>query len=244
MRDITRISPRNPLCSIKDIRRAVDLSRKWKWSLKGSVALWALGMGERAQMMHSFRLYKAGPQISFAALPFMPNLAVLDLRHAAPWLVSLYGLSGCKALRRLDLSGCTRLTDLTGLIPAPNLETVSLNDCTALPNVNGLSELPRLRDLTLRRCVALENIDDLARSPTLDSLDLTDCSQLTSIDAVSTCSKLETISLLGCSALNSIAPLDNLNALKFLYVDLPSITEWFTTDTLVAPNAVLTTGVQ
>lgn len=77
-------------------------------------------------------------------------------------------------LRRLDLSGCKALTEISVLDPPRKLCEVDLTGCAALTQLPPLSSFEGLRILTLRGCVALENPPSRAQLTQLDQLVLPD----------------------------------------------------------------------
>jgi internalin A len=78
----------------------------------------------------------------------------------------------------LDLTGCTGLTDVSGLSGLTNLWSLDLTGCTGLTDVSGLSGLTNLWRLNLSGCTGLTGLFGLSGLTKLNVLDVSGCTGL------------------------------------------------------------------
>ncbi|KAK7194165.1 Leucine rich repeat/Leucine Rich Repeat [Novymonas esmeraldas] len=157
-------------------------------------------------------------------------LRVLDL-HGSRALASLRGVGGCRALRILDVSHCTRLTTLQPLSDGcglPALQHLNVSSCTSLldTQLEVLRGCEMLESVSVNGCAAVADVSALARKQNLAVLRANDTA-LASVVALQSCPALQELSVAGCGRLESLAPLQGLD-------ELTSIDACFTGITRVA----------
>jgi hypothetical protein len=87
-----------------------------------------------------------------ASLPVLaraPALEELDLRKRP--LETAAPLARMPALKRLTLTRCEALHDVTALASIPTLEQIDLGFCERVTNIDALAELPNLKCVWVRR---------------------------------------------------------------------------------------------
>jgi len=128
----------------------------------------------------------------------------------------------CEDLTSVDLSGCTKLSDIWRNIfsGCSKLRSVNLNGCVALRRLNLRGTA--IASVDLSSCTELENIYFQA-CKSLESIDLSPCTKLKYIDqnTFSLCSKLKSINLNGCVALTNFG----LGGTAIASIDLSSCIE-------------------
>jgi len=83
------------------------------------------------------------------------------------WVASGIGQSELKDLKRLDLSGCPNLTDVSALSSLQNLTELSLRGCTAITDLHALGSLQKLEVLVADLCPNIKNVEPLHKSQSL-----------------------------------------------------------------------------
>jgi Leucine-rich repeat (LRR) protein len=83
-----------------------------------------------------------------------------------------------KELRSLDLSKCSALYDISGVMGASHLQWLDLSSCKALSNVSPIAGCSELRTLNLSVCTSLHELSALGVLAKLEVLDLSEYSQL------------------------------------------------------------------
>jgi Leucine-rich repeat (LRR) protein len=133
-------------------------------------------------------------------------------------LGNLDALLGIRRLRplRLDVSGCTALTNVSGIRNLRSLQTLDLSQCTALTNVSGIRNLRSLQTLNLSRCHALTRVDEIKNLTSLQTLNLQECMALTDVDGIGQLTSLRTLELWSCTSLTKVDGLENLTFLRKL----------------------------
>jgi hypothetical protein len=136
-----------------------------------------------------------------ATLRQEPSLgAATELVLSQTHVTYVPNLSRCSMLRKLDLSGCLKLTNegLSKLPSAPALEELNLSR-TLITTIQPLSWCCRLRRLDLRDCRKLESpgLIGVERLPALEVLDLS-YSHVTSVGWLWVCRSLKVLNLTGC----------------------------------------------
>jgi len=131
-------------------------------------------------------------------------------------------LVGLPRLERLNLSGCTSLTDPPDLASAPTLQLLDLSGCTSLTDPPDLAGASTLNMLDLSGCTSLKKAPRLAGASNLRLLHLSGCTSLTDPPDLAGASKLKTLDLRGCTRLEK-AP-DLAGAPELVRLDLGGCT--------------------
>ncbi|KAL2331600.1 hypothetical protein Fmac_019181 [Flemingia macrophylla] len=145
------------------------------------------------------------------------NLKRVDLSNSK-YLIKTPDFSGMPKLERLDLSGCTSLTQVhpsIGLLE--KLAFLSLRNCSNLVDIyfGKESNLFSLKVIYLSGCTKLEIMPDLKSATYLEYLDIDGCSSLSLVDeSIGSLSKLTFLSLRNCENLVSIP--DTINIMTSL----------------------------
>jgi internalin A len=158
-------------------------------------------------------------------------------------------------LKSLNLSGCTKLSDISFLSQTPrlkkltisveNISTRKIDKVTAfdLPNnvktfnisdycvslVTDFSPIgysEDLESLSLSGCTNLKDVSFLAYLPQLDDLIINRCPSLSNISAISKLYNLNFLNLSWCKQISDLSPLKKLYSLHFLDIsNCPKISE-------------------
>jgi hypothetical protein len=107
-----------------------------------------------------------------------------NLQSLALWSsnVKTVPLSNIKSLRRLDLSSCLSLIDLTFISSAEKLEHLDLSGCTSLEDLSPLTHLATLTSLDLDYCSKIENLEPLSNLSKLNLVHLRNCPKITNLE--------------------------------------------------------------
>jgi hypothetical protein len=84
-------------------------------------------------------------------------------------------LANLTKLTKLELIGCTSLSNVDGLAKLNKLTNLDLTDCSSLENLNGISSLFNIKVIGLWNCKSLINVVGLANLSNLNSLILEGC---------------------------------------------------------------------
>jgi hypothetical protein len=161
-----------------------------------------------------------------AGLETIPTLEELSLRISKITVVP--HLSDCRALRRLDLTECKKLTDdgILGLERIPTLEELDLSACNVTTVVH-LSTCKALKKLNLQWCTKLTDagIVGLERILTLEELDLSN-TNLTTFANLAASKTLKKLHLYGCKKLtdDGIVGLERIPTLEELILASTKVT--------------------
>ena len=120
-------------------------------------------------------------------------------------LQNVDALRGLRALRRLDLWGCTGLEDVDALRDLFALRNLNLAGCTGLRSVDGLRGLHALRELDISGCTGLGDVDGLRGLRALERLHMSGCTGLRNVDGIRDLPSLFTLSLQGSTGLPASA---------------------------------------
>ncbi|XP_029130869.1 disease resistance protein RPP2A isoform X2 [Cajanus cajan] len=136
-----------------------------------------------------------------------PNMKRIELSNSK-YLTESPDFSKIPKLERLDLSGCTSLSEVhptIGLLE--KLAFLSLRNCNNLVSINfdKKSNLSSLRVLHLSGCTKLKNTPDFTSATNLEYLDIDGCTSLTLIDeSIGSLANLTYLSLRDCKNVVSI----------------------------------------
>ncbi len=125
-------------------------------------------------------------------------------------------LAVLKALRSLNLSGCTQITDLAPISKIKTLQDLNLSWCDKLTDIAPIAQLPVLLSLDLSRCEELTDFTPIAQLTTLQALDLHFLHQLTDISSIEQLRDLQYLDLSWCGRLTDLAPIAQLMSLEYL----------------------------
>jgi internalin A len=156
-----------------------------------------------------------------ANLADLPQLKRLDL-SLCEGMTDLSPLSGLSGLQSLDLQDCVGVTDLSLLSGLLDLQSLNLSSCTGVTDLSPLSGLVGLEDLSLMDTgvTALSPLSGLAG---LKSLDLTSIG-VTDLSPLSSLSGLQSLGL-AFSRLTDFSPLASLAGLKKLDLAFTGVTD-------------------
>ncbi|MED6170773.1 hypothetical protein PIB30_034350 [Stylosanthes scabra] len=146
---------------------------------------------------------------NLALLDFGTNCQLSSLRtlllSGCTSLSSTPSFESCRELVRLDLTGCTKLTEIDksiGLLT--KLDHLSLQDCTSITLLDFETncQLSSLRTLLLSGCTSLNSTPSFASCRELVRLDLTGCTKLTQVHkSIGLLAKLDHLSFQNCTNL-------------------------------------------
>jgi len=153
-----------------------------------------------------------------------PNLKRMDLSNSR-YLIKTPDFSRITKLERLDLSGCTSLSEIHSSIGLlKKIAFLNLRNCCNLVIIDfGLvGNMSSLRVLHLSGCSKLESTPDFTRATHLEYIDMDECSSLSTIhQSIGVLSSLTFLSLRKCRKLVSI-PNDINSLLSLQTLDLCS----------------------
>lgn len=183
---------------------------------QGVALMSALGPEAASAVFETPRVDKDRPAVSFLTgylvTPELLSAWAGHQREPWPWVVDLKrldlagqfrltdlnGLGALGSLEWLDLRSCVHLTDVTGLQHLTSLTWLRLASCRALPDLKGLNHLNQLRELDLSRCDAVEDLTSLASLTALTTLNLERCKKVTDLGPLEGLPNLEHLHLGGC----------------------------------------------
>ncbi|CCD18751.1 hypothetical protein, conserved [Trypanosoma vivax Y486] len=148
-------------------------------------------------------LHNASAIVHIGKFGRMPCLRVLTLHRVGVTDDFLCSLTTSGSLTHLNLTECSRLTDVEPLASIKTLEQVNLSG--SFPGVRGLAalgSLPRLRELNLKHTAVTDDcLKTLSASKTLVRLFLVDCRRLTDVTPLVKISSLQVVDLSDCSGI-------------------------------------------
>ncbi|TXG65978.1 hypothetical protein EZV62_007253 [Acer yangbiense] len=181
-----------------------------------SKVIFSEGLSNLSKKLRSLIWYRYPLQ----ALPsnYIPNnLVELDLRDSN--LERLWeGRTEAPKLRLLNLSGCTRVTEIQGLSKSPLLESIDLEDCRSLLDFPQLAQhLKNLCYLHRRGCNSLRSFPSDIHFESLTSLDLSNCNNLTKFPQISG-NNITSFDLSGTAITELHHSISHLNGLEKLFL--------------------------
>lgn len=118
------------------------------------------------------------------------------------------------SLQELGLS-FSNITDLAAVANLPNLLRLDLSGCSELSDtmLNNLQALVRLTDLNLTGCVGLRNLSPLGGLLALQNLNLSNC-YIQDLEPLSTLGSLSRLELANCDRLTNLRGIPNIHTLN------------------------------
>lgn len=130
-------------------------------------------------------------------------------------LRTIAGLEQLSTLQSLSLPGCRRLAGgLDGLSALPDLRRLELSFCIGLEDLTPIGSIASLEELDLSECRSVESLDGLGSLRQLKTLVLGNCNGLTDVSALAGLTELHTLDLTWCDVLRDVSPLAELTALE------------------------------
>ncbi|XP_010536285.1 PREDICTED: inactive disease resistance protein RPS4-like [Tarenaya hassleriana] len=140
------------------------------------------------------------------------NLRSVDLSHSKD-LLNLSGLSEAQNLERLNLEGCTSLTELFSLIPKmDSIVFLNLRECTSLKSLPKNINMKSLKTLILSGCSNFRRFRTISES--IESLYLDGTAIKRIPESIGKLRSLALLNLKNCGRLRYLP--NNLGKLKFL----------------------------
>nr|XP_007160448.1 hypothetical protein PHAVU_002G323100g [Phaseolus vulgaris]XP_007160449.1 hypothetical protein PHAVU_002G323100g [Phaseolus vulgaris]ESW32442.1 hypothetical protein PHAVU_002G323100g [Phaseolus vulgaris]ESW32443.1 hypothetical protein PHAVU_002G323100g [Phaseolus vulgaris] len=151
------------------------------------------------------------------------KLCYLDLSHCSSLTIFPFHLSDMKFIKKLSLSGCSKLENLPEIQDTLEDLVVLILDGTAIQALpSSLCRLVGLQGLSLRSCLNLEIIPSSIGTLTrLCKLDLTHCNSLQTFPSTIFNLKLRNLDLRGCSRLRTFPEIAE-PAHTFAHINLTS----------------------
>ncbi|CAH8387522.1 unnamed protein product [Eruca vesicaria subsp. sativa] len=175
--------------------------------IPSSIKLWSRDLYHFA-VSYSERLVS-----SPRAFDVITELHVCDQRiqELAPWI------KGMSRLRKLIISGCTKIVSLMQLLP-DSLETLEAKNCESLERLDSSFLNKNLHKLDLSGCSSLVELpSSIGNATNLKELKLSKCSSLLELpSSIGNLQKLQRLTLKGCEKLESIPVNINMESLKEL----------------------------
>ena len=195
---------------------ALDIEqRRLLWSIlwKAHLAWQGSGKWHLAPALLGVGDYQ--PEVLRALIALKPKRLHLTGCTAVSDLTPLRGLA---ALKSLVLIGCTAVGDLTPLRGLSALESLVLGDCTAVCDITPLNGLFALQELHLNGCTAVSDLTPLVRLAALQDLSLYGCQGVSDLAPLHGLVALQTLVLTDCTAVSNLTPLCGLAALRSLWL--------------------------
>jgi hypothetical protein len=149
------------------------------------------------------------------------NLEALLISGWKPEQKELLSLSGLSSLHTLTIAESS-ITDLAHLEFPSSLRRLHLIDCDTLRTINNIQNIRHLKGISFSHCPQIQGLMQVAELTSVKYLGFPENVSPTEFERILAKLKgLEAIELLGCEQIETISPLQNLDALKILHVDLP-----------------------
>ncbi|XP_048140746.1 disease resistance protein L6-like [Rhodamnia argentea] len=218
----------------------------------------AVSLSSRLENLSSLELTSSQVQeIRLSGLQLC-NLTRLILGGGEP--LERLELSNLRKLKTVEVSACPKLVEIQFVGAFESLEELSIENCESLGGLGyagyageaesageltmeeGRLILPsrvfcKLRMFELGCCPKILQIQVLGTSELWKEFWVTDCRLLHSVRGLSNLKKLELLGIRSCDGLPVVEGLDELEALKVLYVDdSPSLERWIDVSNTKLPN--------
>ncbi|CAN1270345.1 Disease resistance protein L6 [Linum perenne] len=143
-------------------------------------------------------------------LPNLANLSnLMELRDEAPEIPGdIWQLQ--KNLETLDVSGCIRLVDVTGLEKLESLQKLNMSNCWSIEELPDISGMKSLDDLNVSECIKLKKVIGLEKLESLTVLSMAGCKSIKKLPDMSQLKVLFEIDLKGCTKLKKVTGLTKL----------------------------------
>ena len=152
-----------------------------------------------------------------------PLAKLLDLQELGLSFCSVPNLSAVRALplRRLDLSGCGYVNDLSDLAGMLHLWELNLTNCTQVVDLTPLASLESLRVLNLANC-RMEDVSPLVHLSKLEYLTVSNCCNLRDLHPLT---QIKTLNANFCQGANSagLLRMSSLSELHLAGVRIPEL---------------------
>lgn len=195
---------------------------------------------ERIKIHLSARRRQSGPW-NLAPLGKCRHLFGLFISDCNAQISDIAGLAGCKSLREIDLSYCSRVLDLSPISGCTHLHTLdltgnrglmdigalglckslrnlNLTSCTSLVDISGLRSCCHLRNLNLSWCSSVQDYSPIRYLASLRVLRLNYCESFTDLSHISACYQLEFLALESSNAFASLTPLSTCTSLRYVSI--------------------------
>ncbi|CAI0421116.1 unnamed protein product [Linum tenue] len=136
-------------------------------------------------------------------------------------IVRLPDLSALKNLTLLNISGCTQLTEVTGLESLESLQVLAMSRCKSVSKLPDLSILEYLRYLNISKCTQLKEVIGVERLEWLELLAMSQCKSIKQLPDLSGLKYLKHLDIRQCRRLTEIKGLQELKSLEVLGVHDP-----------------------
>ncbi|CAI0421319.1 unnamed protein product [Linum tenue] len=136
-------------------------------------------------------------------------------------IVRLPDLSALKNLTLLNISGCTQLTEVTGLESLESLQVLAMSRCKSVSKLPDLSILEYLRYLNISKCTQLKEVIGVERLEWLELLAMSHCKSIKQLSDLSGLKYLKHLDIRQCRRLTEIKGLQELKSLEVLGVHDP-----------------------
>ncbi|CAN1270358.1 Disease resistance protein L6 [Linum perenne] len=151
------------------------------------------------------------------------SMLTLTEDEDAPPLPEVIELGRLRSLRSLEMKACMSLRRLPNLSDLDNLETLDVSGCIRLVDVTGLEKLESLQKLNMSNCWSIEELPDISGMKSLDDLNVSECIKLKKVIGLE---KLESLTVLSMAGCKSIKKLPDMSQLKVLFeIDLKGCTK-------------------
>ena len=125
---------------------------------------------------------------------------------------------GVSRLKKLDISLCNSLTDISALSILLSIETLVLWSNKSLRDLKVLEDLKSLKDLNLSSC-DISDVSPLRSLTSLDTLSLSDNKSLRDLNGMEDLKSLKDLYLSSCDSLSDVSSLQSLTSLETLYLN-------------------------
>lgn len=143
------------------------------------------------------------------------SLTALNLSNCSK-ITDLSPLAQLAQLTSLNLSGCNQIADITPLTNLKGLTSLNLSGCSKIDDCSPLAQLTKLTFLNLAGCRQTSDLGCLAQLTKLTSLDLSGCEHLSDFDLLANFTGLTSLNLRYCKRISDLSPLARLTKLTSL----------------------------
>jgi len=133
-------------------------------------------------------------------------------------IIGLKDIINLKNIKMLDLSNCSKLSDISALLHLTNIEGLSLKS-TAIMNLNGIKNLLKLKKIDVTYCRNLIDVTALQELQLVTQLSLS-FTPVPNLHGISNLTRLELLKMDSCYSFTDISDLGNfmtINSQTILY---------------------------